>query len=54
MSVFEFYGDHSKMDPMSRKIMLQEFYEELLDEGFSEENAKIQTEMMEFELFAED
>ena len=51
MAIFEFYSDHGKLDPMTKQILLQEYYEELLDEGFSPENAKIQMEMLKFEVF---
>lgn len=51
MAIFEFYGDHSDMDPMTRDILLGEFEEELIDEGFTPEEAKFHRKMMEEELF---
>ena len=40
-----------KLDKMTQDILLSEFEEELIDEGFTKEEAKMQKEMMEFELF---
>ena len=48
--IFEFYGDHSKLDPMTRDIILQERYEDLIDEGYSKEEAKMMIEMLKYEL----
>jgi hypothetical protein len=36
---------------MTQDILLSEFEEELIDEGFTEDEAKMQREMIEFELF---
>lgn len=52
MATFEFYGDYSKnTDNIMRNIILNEYHESLIAEGFTESDAKMQTEMMEFELF---
>jgi len=44
--------EFKNLDKMTRDILLSEFEEELIDEGFSEEEAKFQREMLEFELFS--
>lgn len=43
--------EFKKLDKITQNILLSEFEEELIDEGFTKEEAKIQREMMEFELF---
>jgi hypothetical protein len=43
--------EFKKLDKMTQDILLSEFEEDLIDEGFTEEEAKFQREMMEFELF---
>jgi len=43
--------EFKNLDKMTQDILLSEFEEELIDEGFTEEEAKMQREMMEFELF---
>jgi len=43
--------EFKKLDKLTQDILLSEFEEELIDEGFTEEEAKMQREMMEFELF---
>lgn len=50
--IYEINPDEFKnLDKMTQDILLSEFEEELIDEGFTEEEAKMQREMMEFELF---
>lgn len=44
-------NEFKNLDKMTQNILLSEFEEELIDEGFTEEEAKIQREMMKFELF---
>ena len=44
--------EFKNLDNMTRDILLSEFEEELIDEGFSEEEAKMQREILEFELFS--
>ena len=43
--------EFKKLDKITQDILLSEFEEELIDEGFTKEEAKMQREMMEFELF---
>ena len=43
--------EFKKLDKLTQDILLSEFEEELIDEGLTEEEAKMQREMMEFELF---
>ena len=43
--------EFKNLDKMTQDILLSEFEEELIDEGFTEEDAKMQREIMEFELF---
>jgi len=43
--------EFKNLDKMTQDILLSEFEEEFIDEGFTEEEAKMQREMMEFELF---
>lgn len=43
--------EFKNLDKMTQDILLSEFEEDLIDEGFTEEEAKMQREMMEFELF---
>lgn len=43
--------EFKNLDKMTQDILLSEFEEELIDEGFTEEEAKMQREIMEFELF---
>ena len=43
--------EFKKLDKMTQDILLSEFEEDFIDEGFTEEEAKFQREMMEFELF---
>ncbi len=43
--------EFKKLDKMTQDILHSEFEEDLIDEGFTEEEAKMQREMMEFELF---
>lgn len=51
--IYEIYNpdEFKNLDKMTQDILLSEFEEELIDEGFTEEEAKMQREMMEFELF---
>ena len=48
--IFEVHGDVSHLDDMTKQIILDELYDDLLEEGFSEADAKFQVEMYEFEL----
>ena len=43
--------EFKKFDKITQNILLSEFEEELIDEGFNKEEAKMQREMIEFELF---
>ena len=39
------------LDKMTQDIILQEYYEDMIEEGISEENAKIQLDIIKYELF---
>jgi len=47
----EFYGDHSKLDPLTKSILLGDLEEEMREDGMSEEDIKIQLEMLKYEVF---
>lgn len=53
MAEYAFYGDTTQIDEETKNIMLREFYEELIDEGYTEAEAHAATEMMDYELFSE-
>lgn len=49
--ILEFDGNFNGIDPITKEIMLDEYYEELLDEGFTTSEARIQVEIIESEIF---
>lgn len=49
--IYEFYGNHSNMDELSKRYLLEEIEEDMRDQGMHEEDIKIQMEMLKYELF---
>lgn len=50
--ILEFDGNFKGIDPITKQVMLDEYYEELLDEGFTTSEARMQIEIIEDELFS--
>ena len=50
--ILEFDGNFNDVDPITKQVMLDEFYEELLDEGFTTSEARMQVDIIEGELFS--
>jgi len=48
--IIEINEDFYKLDKFSQDIILQEYYEDMIEEGISEENAKLQIDMIKWEL----
>ena len=48
--IIEIDEDFYKLDKVSQDIILQEYYEDMIEEGISEENAKLQIDMIKWEL----
>lgn len=48
--IFEIQGDLTNLDDMTKQVILDELYDDLIAEGFSDEEAKMQVEMYEYEL----
>ena len=49
--IIEIDDSFKDLDKMTQNIILQEYYEDMIEEGISEENAKIQIDMIKYELF---
>ena len=50
--ILEFDGNFKGIDPMTKKMLLDEYYEELLDEGYSTIQARDTVNILEYELFS--
>lgn len=48
--IFEFSSNWSKLDPITKEVILEEYEDCLIEEGHSEENIKIEMEMIKYEL----
>lgn len=48
--IFEIQGDLNNLDDMTKQVILDELYDYLIEEGYSEKEAKMQVEVHEYEL----
>lgn len=48
--IFEFPENWSELDPITKSVILEEYEDCLIEEGCSEEDIKLQIEMIEYEL----
>ena len=48
--IFEFPENWSKLDPITKSVILEEYEECLREDGCSEDEIKIQLEMIKYEL----
>ena len=48
--IFEFPGNWSELDPITKSVILEEYEEGLREEGCSERDIKMQLEMVKYEL----
>lgn len=48
--IFEFPENWSKLDSITKEVILKEYEDSLKEEGHSEENIKIEMEMIRYEL----
>ena len=48
--IFEFPSNWSELDPITKKVILEEYEDCLREECFNEEDIKMQLEMIKYEL----
>ena len=49
--IFEFPENWSKLDSITKEVILEEYEDSLREEGHSEENIRIEMEMIRYELY---